>query len=476
MNQELSVNEASHLLALCAAGRLYAIEEWVRDGRSLRVPRSAKRTPLEVAFATGFHSLIELLLRHASDQETKNVALDQAIERRRVDLVELAVAYGADITTVPFVDVLMTADRGIIGLFLEQGADLIGGHPFAHALCRLRAKTTLGTYLDTKRQHPELAQQLQAQLDLALRQFCHDGNLKSVSLLMWAGADPRSRGPRLEYADDSDMDTTAFHEACVWGHTEIVKRLKPNANRDEFGEFLKEAAFFAHRETLAYLVGLGANPNDRTDGGSSALEACVRRLGFEDHDRVLHRLDPNYLTPKYKLWKTLDSLRFLVEHGVEHGAVWKPDAGAINDARKIFYKLEPDVAVQFIALLVRHKACDDPVLREFLRPPRMQQHLAGCGRQMARLGLMLDGRRTADVPKVLRPTPYVLATYSREKLFEEVWIEPTQKVAARYGISDVALTKVCRQLQIPKPPRGYWAKLAARRRVPRRPKLPPLET
>jgi hypothetical protein len=28
-------------------------------------------------------------------------------------------------------------------------------------------------------------------------------------------------------------------------------------------------------------------------------------------------------------------------------------------------------------------------------------------------------------------------------LYEEVWTEPTQKVAQRYGVSDVAIAKAC---------------------------------
>ena len=40
-------------------------------------------------------------------------------------------------------------------------------------------------------------------------------------------------------------------------------------------------------------------------------------------------------------------------------------------------------------------------------------------------------------------------------LYEVVWVEPTQTVAKRYGITDVMLAKVCRQLQVPKPPREY---------------------
>jgi hypothetical protein len=74
---------------------------------------------------------------------------------------------------------------------------------------------------------------------------------------------------------------------------------------------------------------------------------------------------------------------------------------------------------------------------------------------MARIGLMLDGQRKSEWRKPERPSAYVLASYDRERLYREVWAEPTQKVAERYGISDVALAKVCRQLQVPKPSRGY---------------------
>jgi hypothetical protein len=42
-----------------------------------------------------------------------------------------------------------------------------------------------------------------------------------------------------------------------------------------------------------------------------------------------------------------------------------------------------------------------------------------------------------------------------------VWAEPIVKVAARYGVSDVGLAKALRQMLIPLPPRGHWAKLRA---------------
>ena len=64
--------------------------------------------------------------------------------------------------------------------------------------------------------------------------------------------------------------------------------------------------------------------------------------------------------------------------------------------------------------------------------------------------------------------PYVTLRYERAKLYEEVevWAEAVTKVAKRYGISDVALRKICRKLAVPLPPLGYWAKLAAGKKLP----------
>ncbi|HBW35957.1 hypothetical protein [Desulfosporosinus sp. BICA1-9] len=61
-------------------------------------------------------------------------------------------------------------------------------------------------------------------------------------------------------------------------------------------------------------------------------------------------------------------------------------------------------------------------------------------------------------------------TYEREKLYKEVWVEPMTTVAKRYGISDVALRKHCKKLEIPTPPNGYWAKVQAGQK----PKIPTL--
>jgi hypothetical protein len=89
----------------------------------------------------------------------------------------------------------------MIRFFLENGADVITGAPFAVAF-REKIRTALRSYVE--KAHPELASGLQEQADRALRHFCNEGDLKWISLLLWAGANPRSRGPDLDdrWADD----------------------------------------------------------------------------------------------------------------------------------------------------------------------------------------------------------------------------------------------------------------------------------
>ncbi|MFZ1745307.1 MAG: hypothetical protein WAU17_05255 [Nitrospirales bacterium] len=53
----------------------------------------------------------------------------------------------------------------------------------------------------------------------------------------------------------------------------------------------------------------------------------------------------------------------------------------------------------------------------------------------------------------------------RNDLYHQVWAMPMNKLAQKFGISDVALAKTCRKANIPIPGRGYWAKIAAGRRM-----------
>jgi len=48
---------------------------------------------------------------------------------------------------------------------------------------------------------------------------------------------------------------------------------------------------------------------------------------------------------------------------------------------------------------------------------------------------------------------------TREELYELVWSGPLTHAAKRYGVTDVAIAKWCRKLNVPKPGRGYWQRV-----------------
>lgn len=55
--------------------------------------------------------------------------------------------------------------------------------------------------------------------------------------------------------------------------------------------------------------------------------------------------------------------------------------------------------------------------------------------------------------------------YDRKTLYNEVWSAPVTRVAQKYNVSDVAIHKMCKALDIPTPPQGYWAKVRAGKEV-----------
>ncbi len=62
---------------------------------------------------------------------------------------------------------------------------------------------------------------------------------------------------------------------------------------------------------------------------------------------------------------------------------------------------------------------------------------------------------------------------SRQELYDKVWTTPISRIAKEYGLSDVGLSNICRRHHIPKPARGYWARIAHGQAVKKEP-LPEL--
>lgn len=61
-------------------------------------------------------------------------------------------------------------------------------------------------------------------------------------------------------------------------NVEVLKKLKPDAGCDKLEDLLHSAAVSGRKDAIHYLLEIGAKPNERPNGGSSALESCLWRL------------------------------------------------------------------------------------------------------------------------------------------------------------------------------------------------------
>ena len=78
---------------------------------------------------------------------------------------------------------------------------------------------------------------------------------------------------------------------------------------------------------------------------------------------------------------------------------------------------------------------------------------------------------TLEKPEIVKSwTGMDQNVYRREVLYQEIWNFPVTEVAKKYAVSDVTIHKVCREMEIPTPPVGYWAKKQAGQEVA----IPPL--
>jgi hypothetical protein len=369
--------EIKPLVELCRAGKLFAVQDWIKAGRPVNPPDPGKgngpRSPLEVAIEIGFHSLIQVLLEAGASfgREGYSSAMSRALKQRRLDIVKLLVEHGYDPRSVDMREVFETWDGELMDYFIDRGADLEEGNPLAHALCN-RIRTALRVL---KRNCPRLPS-LRRQADIALRHHCKEGNLKWVSLMLWAGADPYSAGsddPETELSEDEE-GYSALAFAALHRHYEVFK-LK-QVHLDVRHPSMRVVALWScgreGKDLLRILLERGMPPNDQENGGCSLLQHALERMSWN------FRSDP---------WSSRGSAQRLdtseageqveiIELLVQHGARWVPkDRGEINSARRSLLKLVPKYTLAFFSIMARNRACSRDAIQALVTTAAMKKHL-----------------------------------------------------------------------------------------------------
>lgn len=478
-------DELAELHRHCRESRLYEVERWIQRGQPIQltegspVKRRRLSSALEIALEDKNHALVLLLLCNGYDPNLEpDCPLDLALRARRWDLLDLLLAWGADPHRVSRSTLFDTYNSGLWKRFRALGVDLTAGHALAKALAYHTSNKPLFGFV---RRHREHDPQIQTELNMALGYHAGEGSERGVELCLWAGADPHApahdlRHPELYGQADGEAGESArfpgfsaIRNACRRGDAGILERLGPDPSLDDFDELYRAAR-------------------------SSSVIKLLARFAPPHSAGALIQAQMWTLTTLFGEWPELFTLETLFEVGLR----WESSSeDEIAGVRRFLLQTSDWTFVHVMKLLAKDDYCSSEILTELARPPKMRTRMQKVGFLPAspKDSHSFDRPRPTRSREVLskcgievpKPKRYLRrcvqigawrrdgreVRMSRAEFFKRVWSEPVSKLAQEWGLSGPGLKKACRRLQIPVPPRGFWARSAAGQRV-RRPRLPTL--
>jgi len=400
MAQQRAPDELEPLRAMCREGRLFDVQQWVRQGNpvALKVlpPRGKRRhNPLRIALDRGFHSLVQVLLEAGAPIEEDNYhALHHAVELRRRDLVELLITKGARVEDISMQTVIATWDRAMVDLFMANGANLIDDNPIAWGLVN-QIRTALGVFKQYAGQHPELKEQV----NIALRHHADNGNAKWVALCLWAGGDPWSRGPdeapdwdasacephgNDEDEEDAPTYQTAVERAVMGGHRNVLE-LKgfltaPDPKRPASMNPLDHIYWVRDGWTVKLLLEKGHKPTLYNDRCHGLLRHLLFTLDLDIFESRRGKVSRDIDTARAQGY--LEAIELLLANG----ALWQPkDKDEIRRVRQTLIQMAPKYTHEFVRMVHDHQAARRRDLEELVRTPTIAKVIQRQHRKISEL-------------------------------------------------------------------------------------------
>jgi hypothetical protein len=247
--------------------------------------------------------------------------------------------------------------------------------------------------------------------------------------------------PNLEAAQDADSEEdeerflgwSAIYEAARAGHLGILKRLGPDPACDDFDELYEHA------------------------GSESIVSFLLTMQPPRDLTRIL-RWHFWWLEDRFPNTSVGYSGTGVIEAILKCGVRWEErDPERLADIRRSLSRIRDYHLKEILHCLERSEICAPETYQELVRTPKMHARLVSLG--LYKKPITEREKRKFEREKRTNEIRRLLQDYDRKVLYEQVWSEPALTVAKSYGVSSVWLGKVCRQLNVPVPPRGYWARV-----------------
>lgn len=339
-------DEFRELLDLVNRGKLFALQEWIATGKPLQFDEvvGSRRYLLEEAIRTGFHSVVEVLLR-AGGWPTEDLthSLEFARDRSRYDISELLEKFGARGKELDFFTACEKLDLSTAERLLRSGFDPNKENDFARVLSEVKAKPLIGFYKNHRAEFPVLDDQAA----IALRIAVGNNKVRGAALLVWAGADPFRLAPDnldefFPFDPENHSWGTAAEDAVWRGDSQMLKVLHL-APSPEQAIALLNATTYKHNIELfkTFLANIPRERLNHTERNScEALENLVGR-----------RPDENFITGIPNEQGNAEKLQ-CIELLLDAGARWNPPAEEVKGDRRNLLRHDAKYIVQLIRLLL----------------------------------------------------------------------------------------------------------------------------
>lgn len=358
-------DDIKEVALLIKYGQLFELQDCIQSGHRVRCPELEERAAycLEQACHLGFYSIVQLLLNEVEwEIDEKNKALEIVLTSKRVDLVELLLAHGADSSSADFADVCGMVDVKLMERFVSAGCDPCKHNGFARALDETKARPLLRFFRSHSQYYPKLVEQA----SLALASVVEEQKTRWAAMLVWAGADPLMRVPDSLCGDwdlSEDDGRVPVEVACSTGNVELFKVLRIQPTAALMQELLSVAVLYCHPEMIEMLLKLA--PDLVNNGDPPKCNAIEHFIG----DCLCGRGSVNAQDQDDQSAKCLELL-------LEAGARWVPNPDHLSYDRRRFTRSQPRDAVRILRLLlyvpnaVSRKVmldfCDTPGIRRMI--------------------------------------------------------------------------------------------------------------
>ena len=251
------------------------------------------RTPLHRAAAQGSREMVELLLRHKADVNDRDdhgqTPLYYALDR--AELVKLLLAHGALVNLKnstmhgPLSLALQRGNSEVVKLLRTHGADIEGGRVFADALFDAAKSGKLERAKELLDQGAYVNVYDSGTAETPLHHAAFHGHTAVVELLLARGAQVDAHG---------SSSATPLHRAAAQGHTTVVKVLLAHgadigAKESYKGWTPVDLAIQANKlETADFLITNGANMGDRKVF-AGVLQKAVTEGDLSGIDKLLSK-------------------------------------------------------------------------------------------------------------------------------------------------------------------------------------------